>query len=255
MDAPIDNLVRSGFIDRAVDVEEDGSKLTGYFSMYDNWYLVDSVREGRFMERIAPGAFDQTLIENRDRIKVLYDHGMDPQLGNKSLGTWEAGSDTRGAWYAVDLIDTDYNRGFIIPAGKAGLLGSSFRFSVADRGEQWDKPTRSTDYNPGKLRERTITRADVFEFGPVTFPANPAAFASVRSTTDEWINRLLHDPRTLLRFAERVGPKVVEQLIASLPDDVRSDDDTAQTPVVPADGRSQVRTIAQRRALVAALNL
>jgi HK97 family phage prohead protease len=198
MSAPTENLVRSAFVDRGTTVKHDGDrpKLHGYFSTFNDWYEVNSTREGRFMERLAPGAFTRTLTENRDRIKVLYDHGMDPQLANKPLGHWTAGEDSRGAWYDVELIDTDYNRNFVIPAGDAGLLGSSFRFSVADKGESWSTPTRSANHNPHRLRERTITDVDVYEFGPVTFPANgavgavgppptngPTAFSTTRSSS------------------------------------------------------------------------
>jgi HK97 family phage prohead protease len=225
MSAPTENLVRSAFVDRGTTVKHDGDrpKLHGYFSTFNDWYEVNSTREGRFMERLAPGAFTRTLTENRDRIKVLYDHGMDPQLANKPLGHWTAGEDSRGAWYDVELIDTDYNRNFVIPAGDAGLLGSSFRFSVADKGESWSTPTRSANHNPHRLRERTITDVDVYEFGPVTFPANGAVGAvGIRSTTDEWTDRILHDPFFIARFTERAGLAVVERILATMPDDVRT---------------------------------
>jgi len=43
-----------------------------------------------------------------------------------------------------------------------------------------DKPERS-DYNPDALPERTIHEVELFEFGPVTFPAYAGATAGVRS--------------------------------------------------------------------------
>jgi len=42
---------------------------------------------------------------------------------------------------------------------------------------------RST-WNPDALPERTIRSAQVFEFGPVTFPAYVGATAGIRSPTD-----------------------------------------------------------------------
>jgi len=44
-------------------------------------------------------------------------------------------------------------------------------------------PSRST-FNPDGIPERTITEAQVMEFGPVTFPAYSRATAGVRSLTD-----------------------------------------------------------------------
>jgi HK97 family phage prohead protease len=260
---PTDNLVRAATTDGATTVSDDGRTLYGHFSMFNNFYEINSSYEGRFLERIAPGAFADTLERNGDRIKVLYDHGMDPQLGNKPLGTIRSmGEDKKGAYYEVALIDTDYNRNFIIPAASAGLLGSSFRFRVVD--ESWNDPRRSTSTNPERLPERTITKLEVFEFGPVTFPANPAATASVRSATDDWHDRLLHDPKFVARFTERVGLTNVERVLESIPkrdavvaDATSATVDTSESPIghketeSPAGGSVHVRTKAQRLAYVA----
>ena len=260
---PTDNLVRAASTDGATTVSDDGRTLYGHFSMFNNFYEINSAYEGRFLERIAPGAFADTLTKNGDRIKVLYDHGMDPQLGNKPLGVPRSmGEDKKGAYYEVELIDTDYNRNFIVPAAAAGLLGSSFRFRVVD--ETWNDPRRATTANPERLPERTITKLEVFEFGPVTFPANPAATAAVRSATDNWHDRLLHDPHFVARFTERVGLTNVERVLATIParnaqsanatsatlDDTVSSSGHTTEPA-PAVGSIKVRSKAQRLAYVA----
>ena len=55
------------------------------FARFNEWTEIDSAFEGpRFMERFAPGAFAQTLSELTP--KVLFQHGHDPQVGNKPLG-------------------------------------------------------------------------------------------------------------------------------------------------------------------------
>lgn len=68
-----------------------------------------------------------------------------------------------------------------------------------------------------RLPERTITGADVLEFGPVTFPAYEAASASVRCGTDRFLDSLTNDPRFVARFTERVGRTVIEKILADLP--------------------------------------
>jgi HK97 family phage major capsid protein/HK97 family phage prohead protease len=178
--------------------------MTGHFSTFNDWYEVNSHIEGHFLERVAPTAFTKTIAESRSKMKVLYDHGQDPSIGNKILGPiGDLTVDETGPRYTVPLLDTSYNRD-LAPGLEAGLYGSSFRFSVEK--DVWDySPTRSA-YNPDSIPERTITEARVPEFGPVTFPANDRADASARSTTDTFYQRS-RDPEgfeALLRSAQAV---------------------------------------------------
>lgn len=190
-DTPRDDLVRAiwpGVEFRSAEDEseaDDGlGRMTGHFSVFDNWYEVDSAYEGRFVERISPGAFTDTIAADRTSMRVLLNHGRDPQAGDKPLGPIDVlEEDGKGPYYEVPLLDTSYNRD-ILPGLKAGLYGSSFRFSVET--EEWENAPKRSKHNPEALPERTITKARVFEFGPVTFPANPAASAGVRSLTDRF---------------------------------------------------------------------
>lgn len=182
--APKNDLVRAVFQPGAelrADMGEgnDGNTLFGHLAVFNKWTEIRSSWEGNFMEMLSPGAFTKTIQENRANIKVLYDHGMDPQLGNKPLGTiQDLREDGMGCYYEVDLIDTDYNRDFVKPAAGAGLLGASFRFQVV-RDEWNDQPKPSGD-NPKGMPERIIREVKMAEFGPVTFPAYNAATAGVR---------------------------------------------------------------------------
>lgn len=221
MQAPSDNLVRAYIAPDAVEIRaSDGTGpdiLTGHFAVFNEWTTINSRFEGHFLERIAPGAFARTLEERADRIKVLYDHGRDPSVGNKPLGVpVNLAEDDRGVRYDVEMFDAGYVND-LKPAIRAGALGSSFRFSVRAQGDSWDQPARATDWNPDRLPERTITDADVFEFGPVTFPAYDGATAGMRSVTDD----LFSDLRYVAALTDRYGLSVVEKMLAGLPDDVR----------------------------------
>jgi HK97 family phage prohead protease len=187
--APALDVVRSGG-GMELQPAEDGSlgTLTGRFSEFGRWYRVSSKMEGDFLERVAPGATADTIRDNRDSMRVLFDHGMDAQIGNKVLGPIASLTErSDGPHYEVPLFDTSYNRD-LLPGLKAGVYGASMRMRVT--GDEWDdKPARS-DANPDGLPERTITAMKVLEFGPVTFPANPGASAGVRSGTDDFYHRL-----------------------------------------------------------------
>lgn len=227
----------------------DGTRtLFGHFAVWNQWAKIDSRREGKFMERVAPNAFDRTFAENGSRIRAIYDHGQDMQIQLKPLGAWRSSADKHGQAYEIDLIRSDYNDGYIIPAAEAGLLGASFRFSVTEDGVAVERPMRATSWNPDRLPERTITDADVHEFGPTPFPAYDGPSAGVRSLTDDYIDRLLNDPLFVARFTERAGLSVVERILASLPADGPSDEQ--QDPDVSADGHSRTRNQRRARALL-----
>jgi HK97 family phage major capsid protein/HK97 family phage prohead protease len=176
--------------------------MFGHFSTFNDWYEVDSVFEGHFLERIAPGAFKKTIRESRSKMKVLYDHGQDPQIGNKILGPIaDLREDNVGPYFEVPLFDTSYNRD-LAPGLTAGVYGASFRFHVEK--DSWDNSPDVSDHNPNGIPERTVTEVANHEFGPVTFPANAKVNVGTRSTTDTFYQRS-RDPEafeTLLRSAQ-----------------------------------------------------
>jgi HK97 family phage major capsid protein/HK97 family phage prohead protease len=219
------NLVRAVYpaVELRESTDSDEAVLSGHFAKFNEWTEINSVWEGRFMERIAPGAFSATFAHDRDRMRPLFQHGQDPQVGDKPLGPIrELREDEEGAYYEVPLLDTSYNRD-LIPGLKAGLYGSSFRFSVVRENVE-KKPTRSA-HNPDGLPERTIEQAHVFEFGPVTFPAYAGATAGIRSLTDAYtIRQFVREPD---KFAELLDSMRAETL-PGLADDPRSDEGTRE---------------------------
>ena len=189
-DPPRDGLVRAAMDDavqlRDASEERDGrlGTLHGYFAKFNQWTKIDSSHEGRFMEQIAPGSFTKTFAENRSGMRVLYNHGKHPSIGEMPLGPIaELREDDVGGYYEVPLLDTAYNRE-LLPGLENNLYGASFRFRVMRDDLQRRSP--SSDWNPDGLPQRTIQEASVREFGPVTFPAYEGATAGVRSMTDEF---------------------------------------------------------------------
>lgn len=165
------------------------------FSPFNTWYRIASWFEGDFMERTVRGAFKKTIAENLANMRVQFDHGMDPYIGSKVLGGIESLSEKQDSPLGiVEMDDTSYNRD-LLPGLRKGRYGSSFRFRVIK--DEWnDEPGRS-DHNPDGVPERTIKEVRLMEFGPVTWPANPAATAGVRSATDVYYEALrAKDPKT-----------------------------------------------------------
>lgn len=186
---------------RAADGEGASPTMFGHFAVFDRWTEIDSFWEGTFLERLAAGAFKKTFRDGGQ--KVLFQHGMDPQIGDKPLGPINSlREDDEGAYYEVPLLDAPYVRENVLPGLEAGLYGASFRFRVIR--EEWAEEPDPSDTNPKGLPERTIKEAQVSEFGPVTFPAYPDATAGVRSLTDDFIMRCMaRDPERLREMFDR----------------------------------------------------
>lgn len=194
--------------------QDDGDGLgSGYlgllrirFSPVNEWTEINSAWEGRFMERFAPNAWKKTIKERADKIRALFQHGRDPQIGDKPLGPFHRlEEDDQGGYAEVKLLDTSYNRD-LLPGLKEGLYGSSHRFGVVKADEN-DHPERS-DHNPNGLKEVTIKEARLHELGPVTFPAYAGATAGVRSLTDDFliccIQQNPEQVRTMLDWEEHL---------------------------------------------------
>ena len=142
--APDLDVVRSGG-GMKLQPADDGTlgTLTGRFSEFGRWYRVSSKMEGDFLERVAPGATADTIRDHRDSMRVLFDHGMDAQIGNKVLGpidTLEEKSD--GPHYEVPLFDTQLQ-----PGSAAGPEGGGVRRVDADAGHR-----RRVGRPPGPVR-------------------------------------------------------------------------------------------------------
>jgi HK97 family phage prohead protease len=225
---PRDNLVRSmeSTEFRAADPEASDGRLgtlVGRMASYNVWAEVRSQVEGHFLERFAPGAFVRTFEQNRSRMKIIYDHGQDAHIGRNSLGPLEdVIDDESGINYTGALIDTDYNKNRILPQLRAGVLGSSFRFSTVK--DSWKQKPSVSVYNPDGLPERTVIEAKVIELGPTPFPVYDGTSAGVRSLTDEYLHNVTHSENT-----HRDAPALPAGPEAS----PHSDDGTRSTAVYP----------------------
>lgn len=201
MQFPRDNLVRAMRPGAEIREADDGAPPTmfGHFAKFNEWTRIDSAFEGTFMERIAPGSFTKAFQEPyRAQIKPVFQHGEDPQMGDKVLGIPSILEQQQaGAYYEVPLF-----RGIpdlLLEGMRQGAYGSSFKFNV--KREHVERNVKESAHNPDALPERTIQEALVWDFGPVTWPAYEGATTGVRSLTDEFlIARLARHPEQLQRL-------------------------------------------------------
>jgi HK97 family phage prohead protease len=181
-DAPKGLLTRAvTFETRAAD--DDGFTLEGYAAVFDTPTRIDSW-EGRFDEQIARGAFKKTLSERQP--VVQWDHGHDAATGSVPIAAIEEiREDDHGLFVRARMFDNARVEPIRQAIAGGAIDGMSFRFRVTR--EEWDE---KRDEAP----MRTIKELDLFELGPVAFPAYTATSVGVRSLLAE----LPSDERTRL---------------------------------------------------------
>jgi HK97 family phage major capsid protein/HK97 family phage prohead protease len=242
-------------MEQRADGKDGMPVMEGHFSMFDNWYQINSAFEGKFLERIAPGSFKKTFNDDAsrknagDKIKCLLEHGHDYTVGDKPLGVPRSLSeDGDGARYEVPLLDTSYVRD-LVPALDAGAYGSSFRFRVLQ--DEWVEEPERSDSNPDGIPERTIREVRVMEFGPTMFPANTSATAGMRSTTDDYYAALRarrpDEYDTAMRSVRETRESLAAERAAAVADNGPGRSDTADA-VEPDD-----ETLTQRSEYIVSL--
>lgn len=193
------DLVRMGEpLELRQDERSSVGTLSGYFAVFNQPTLIDNPDEGRFVERIAPGAFARTLSHQGLNVTTLFNHGMDPQIGSKPLGVPSVlREDDRGVYAEVPLDDTSYNRDIAASLKSGALRGQSFRFRSlaaheAPADNEWDLP------------EVIRTELALKEFGPVTFPAYAGTSAALRSLVMDLDGPPTEPVENILRLAEHL---------------------------------------------------
>lgn len=147
--------------------------ITGYAAVFNS----RSVDFGGWREIIRPGAFKDVVEKNQD-VRGLVGH--DPRLiiGRRSAGTLKLSEDEKGLRYEICVPDTQAGRDTVTSIRRGDLDGSSFSFDIPpEGGVKW---TRDGENGNAYLREVLLV-TDVYDVGPVTFPAYEDATAELRS--------------------------------------------------------------------------
>ena len=135
---------------------------------------------GRAVERIMPGAFDRALRQNQD-VAGLFNHDPNMVLGRTSSGTMTLTKDEIGLRYEIELGDTSVSRDVQEYIRRGDVTGSSFSFTIPPGGDRW---TRTQDEDGKYFEVREVHDVELYDVGPVTFPAYQGTSAAVRSAED-----------------------------------------------------------------------
>ncbi len=146
-----------------VRAETEQPTISGYAAVFNSL----SVELWGFREKIAPGAFADTLA---DDIRALWNHDAAIVLGRTKAGTLTLAEDNTGL------------RCEIAPPASAAAYVESIRRGDVDQmsfGFRTLKDEWNEDENGTLIR--TLLRCKLYEVSPVTFPAYPATSIGVRS--------------------------------------------------------------------------
>lgn len=175
-------LAQVGIEQRAEGDSNKLPKIAGYAAIY--YQRGKPATEYRLLpdlvERMMPGAFKAAVAE--DDIRSFLNHDPAFFLGRSASGTARFSEDKIGLRYEVDPPNTEAGRTAVELIGRGDVSGSSFQFkanATAKRAkvvwlEEQDAEGRMVDV-------REIHELEIYEGGPVDFPAYEATTAELRS--------------------------------------------------------------------------
>lgn len=150
---------------RATDDADGKTILEGYAALFNSLSQV----LWDFREKIAPGAFAETIA---DDIRALWNHDTATVLGRTRSGTLRLREDDMGLATEIDPPKSAAAQVESIQRGDVTQM--SFGFQVLD--DEWD-------IDDDGMAIRTLKRVKLFEVSPVTFPAYVGTSIGLRSTS------------------------------------------------------------------------
>lgn len=143
---------------------EDGMTFEGYAAIFDS-----PSEPLPFIERIKRGAFNRSLKQARNDIKLLWNHDTSSVLGSTRAGTLKLVEDERGLKVMATLPNTTQGRDAAVLLKRGDVDSMSFGFSVPAGGDSWNEDGS----------ERTLKSVRLHEVSIVAFPA----YSSTAGTT------------------------------------------------------------------------
>lgn len=144
--------------------EGETRTLAGHAAVFDVWTELWGMEE-----RVRPGAFTRSLTE--DDIRGLFNHNPDHVLGRNRAKTLTLREDKVGLAFEIELPNTQLARDLAVSIERGDITGCSFGFIT--RKSEWDES--------GEVPRRSILDAQLFDVGPVTYPAYEDTDVEARS--------------------------------------------------------------------------
>lgn len=129
---------------------------------------------GSFIERIAPGAFRESIAKGDD-VRALINHDPSLILARTISRTLLLREDQHGLYVEIQIPKTTYAQDLLESTKRGDISQMSFGFTVSPGGERWERGQN------GAPDIRTLLSVRLFDVSPVTYPAYPDTDVAVRS--------------------------------------------------------------------------
>jgi uncharacterized protein len=154
--------------------DSSGNTIEGFAARFNSLSVPMPLARGTFREKIAPGAFANSLRSDND-IYACRQHNPEKILGSVRTGTLQVWEDSTGLCFRCKLPDTSEGRD-VATLVRDGLVDQmSFGFQVdGPDGDSWDDD--DVDENGEQCTVRTLKRVKLLEVSCVT--SGTAAYPS-----------------------------------------------------------------------------
>lgn len=131
------------------------------------------------VERIMRGAFDDAL-KRGDDARGLFNHDPNQILGRRGAGTLKLSVDDVGLRYEITAPDSPTGKSVVAAIDREDVAGSSFSFTIPHGGQRWIEEAADGERPERDVRE--ILSVELFDVGPVVFPAYAGTSTGVRDS-------------------------------------------------------------------------
>lgn len=145
----------------------DGRAIEGTAVVYNSL----SQRMWGFREKIAPGAFTESLADSKRDVFALWNHNTDFPLASRNSKTLTLTDGPDGLSFRFEVNDGLWGDSAYRSIKDGIVTKMSFGFSTVS--DEW----KTED----KEEIRTVTKAELYEISPVLFPAYTATSVEARS--------------------------------------------------------------------------
>jgi len=196
----------------ATVVERDDGTGLEFRGAHAAVFGVEALIGGRYVERLAPTAFDSVLADPKLDCRMLWNHEKHLVLARTTNQTLRLSVDAKGLMLDADMAPVSYARDLVVLLGRGDVNQMSFAFQARDeRTIDWDETTLRGPQGESMRFPRATIRSvtGLFDVSPVTFPAYQGTDVGLR-TDDARIVDILSARHTAIQVVDQRAIKLYE---------------------------------------------